>query len=189
MQINRIVLIILLLMSVVVHASPYLTLNAGFSKDIRLKTENKWQWGLSLGSDLYSSDNVVKFGIHLGYNKWSVDDNYYGASENEDITGSQSVLEIIPSMRITLPGKVPAGIPYIQLGFGFYQVNISDIQQKFLFWQNTMLVGESSLNLGIQIGGGLELGKRFEFLVLSSIYNRDGSLYWHNSFQFAYRIL
>ncbi|MBN2031247.1 hypothetical protein JW824_13515 [bacterium] len=180
----------------------YLSLNGGLSKDMRFSTENEWKMGFSFGGNvLFNSPGMVAFGLHFSYNHWSIDGKgwerfLFSGYRVDRASGTQNIIEIIPSVRVLFLGKNPALKLYLHGGIGFFLVNISDAKISGSYnstyetgWMETTIEAKNSANVGAQIGPCLILGNRLELLPIYSLYLMDGDLYNHISVQLGISIL
>jgi hypothetical protein len=175
--------------------------NAGLSKDMRSVTSNRWNMGFNLGLNAFwQVSEVLSLGGRIAYHSWGADADGWAEDYAKDFgsgytytvarsSGSQSVIEIIPSLKIaTSSGDSPTKLD-IQLGAGIFLVSPSDVKVggsfRSAFSSGTIDVtffGESLTGFGFQAGLPLTIAGRFQILPLYSLYWAGGDAYHHITF-------
>jgi hypothetical protein len=171
--------------------------NAGLSKDMRSQTSNRWNMGFNVGLNAFVDLPGISVGGRVAYHSWGADgegwaEDYaadYGSGYSYTVSsssGSQSVIEIVPSMRFSLlPPLSPAKL-HLQLGGGLFIVSPGDVKIdgsfRSAFSSGTASVtftGESITGYGIQAGLPLTLVGKIQILPLYSLYWAGGDAYHH----------
>lgn len=172
--------------------------NAGLSKDMRSVTSNRWNMGFNLGVNAFwQVSDIISVGGRAAYHSWSADGDGWAEDYAKDFgfgytynvtssSGSQSVIEIIPSVKIaTSSGDSPTKLD-IQLGAGLFLVSPGDVKVsgsfRSAFSSGTMdvtFMGESLTGFGFQAGLPLTISGRFQILPLYSLYWAGGDAYHH----------
>jgi hypothetical protein len=125
-----------------------------------------WITGFDFGTNIFLWPvDRIGIGLRVGYDRWTPDKAKFtdevGPLLNSDVTGSTSIVEIIPSLRITT-GYRSSGINFFgQVGTGIYAIraesNVTGLVSGAL---STMKIdnGEWIGRWGFQIGPGISLG-------------------------------
>ncbi|MDP2886308.1 MAG: hypothetical protein Q8P51_14935 [Ignavibacteria bacterium] len=172
--------------------------NAGISKDMRSVTSNRWNMGFNLGvTAFWQVSGVISLGGRVAYHSWGADADGWAedyAKDNgpsytyavESSSGSQSVIEIVPSMKIATSSSDSPTKLDIQLGVGIFLVSPSDVtvsgSYRSAFSSGHITVtfgGESLTGFGFQAGLPLTISGRFQVLPLYSLYWAGGDAYHH----------
>ena len=125
-----------------------------------------WKTGFDFGTNIFFWP-VDRFGwgIRVGYDRWTPDKAKFtddvGPLLNSDVTGSTSIVEILPSLRLTT-GYKSSGLNFFgQVGTGVYLIqaesNVTGLVSGAL---TTIKIdnGEWIGRWGFQIGPGISLG-------------------------------
>jgi hypothetical protein len=139
-----------------------------------------WRTGFDFGTDiLFWPIDRLGYGLRVGYDRWIPDKTKFtddvGPLLNSDVTGSTSIVEIIPSLRLTT-GYMSSGINFFgQVGTGVYLIraesNVTGLVSGTL---TTTKIdnGEWIGRWGFQIGPGISIGPaKFITLDIFPLYN------------------
>jgi hypothetical protein len=125
-----------------------------------------WKTGFDFGTNVFVWPiSRLGFGLRVGYDRWTPDPAKFtdalGTLLNSDITGSTSIVEIIPSLRIAT-GYKSSGINFFgQVGTGIYAIraesNVTGLVAGLL---STTKIdnGEWIGRWGFQMGPGISIG-------------------------------
>jgi len=172
--------------------------NAGISKDMRSKTSNRWNLGFDVGlNGFLSVAGPISIGGRVAYHSWGADgqgwaDDYVkdiggGYTYNlESSSGSQSLIEIVPSARYALlPAISPVQLD-LQVGVGLFLVGSSDVSISGSYRSafstghaNVTFSNSSMTGVGGQVGLPLTFAGRIQILPLYTLYSAGGDLYHH----------
>jgi hypothetical protein len=172
--------------------------NAGLSKDMRSVTSNRWNMGFNFGMNAFwQLSEVVSLGGRVAYHSWGADGDGWAEDYAKDFgsgytytvgssSGSQSVIEIIPSVKFAITsGASPTKLD-IELGAGLFLVSPGDVKvsgsYRGPFSTGTIDVtfkGEALTGFGFQAGLPLTVSDRFQILPLYSLYWAGGDAYHH----------
>ena len=173
---------------------------AGISKDMRSVTSNRWKMGFDLGLNIFSRvSNSLWLGGRVGYHHWSIDgegwlkDLFASYFVFESASGSQSVFEIVPSLRysftrsesgLSVSGQAGLGLFIVSASevevVGTYHLQYSSGEEGHVYGSNTML------GFGLQLGLPIVLGKAVEIMPVYSLYLAGGDFYHHIAFNLGY---
>jgi len=166
------------------------SVNAGISKAVGDGSED-WNLGFCIsGNGFYPVTPNILIGGRIAYNRWTP--NIDRIEENEpsitwDASGSATIIEIVPSLRLTAPTSETQTVNFFgQLGTGFFLLNM-DAKITGTDNGNTydLSADRSESKFGISLGGGLIIGKtgskRFEILPLYHIiFTKDESTKYYS---------
>lgn len=148
------------------HALPVcFGLNGGISK-ARGEGSEYWELGFAGGGHAFlrMSPNVW-IGGRAAYNRWTPDEEeltsgYGVAGVDFDISGEATVIELVPSVRVVLPGTRAQGLNFFaQAGAGWYQMDFeATVKASFLKTTVEETVEFSDEEWGVNFGGGLMFG-------------------------------
>ena len=170
--------------------------NAGISKDMRSETANYWKMGFSAGLNAYFDlPGSLSVGGRVAYHSWGVDgdgwaEDYlkvysagYGLTSS---SGSQSVVEIVPTLKYSLTPKISPLRLDLSLGAGLFLVSPGDVKlegsYRTAFSSGTISItirNESLTGFGVQVGAPLTIAGKFQVLPLYSLYWGVGDAYHH----------
>lgn len=117
-------------------------------------------------------------GLRASYNRWSpnedeIEDEFDIPGLDIDISGSASIIEIIPTIRI-VPAFLRTGQTqfYGQLGAGYYKLYMdTEIYGSLMGYSSTSSIDESKSNFGIDFGPGVIINiTKNTKITLSSMY-------------------
>jgi hypothetical protein len=127
---------------------------------------NHWKTGFDFGTNIFLWPvDRLGFGLRLGYDRWNPDKTKFsdevGPLLNSEVKGSTSIIEIIPSARLTTAYKSSPINFFGQAGVGVYAIRaisnvtglISGVPSNVEF-DNGKWIGR----WGLQIGPGISLG-------------------------------
>ncbi|MBI2619438.1 MAG: hypothetical protein HYW57_05100 [Ignavibacteriales bacterium] len=173
-----------------------LVLLGGLSKDSRTQTESVWKAGLNLAGHAFVSVPGITIGGRVAFHSWGAD----GEGWLKEVTksgstsytlnsadGSQTVIEIVPAIRLALLNP-PVGLRIdLQIGAGLFLVSSSEVTVTGSFNTGTssgqttwVLATESLTGFGPQAALPLTLGGMIEIVPVYSAYNAGGD--WYNHF-------
>ena len=163
--------------------------NAGFSKDMRSLTSNRWKWGFNAGVDGYLHVSEIIFvGARVSYHNWSMDaegwaEDVLSASTGiQNSSGSESVVEVIPSLRIALlPPASPIRVD-LQVGGGLIFVSHTEVRirrRTFSGWEESVASARSMVGTGLQAALPITLASVIEVLPVYTLYAAGGDPYHH----------
>lgn len=170
----------------------FVTINGGLSKDMRSKTENFWKMGYNIGAHGFISLPGIAIGGRIAYHSWSADGEgrikEYNPGVNYSITsvsGSQSMIEIVPSVRVALVNP-PVGTRIdVQAGFGLFIVSPGDVTISGNFSVpgttgsgSITFKSESLTGFGPQIALPFTIAGKIEIMPLYAAYSAKGD--WYN---------
>ena len=175
--------------------------NLGISKDMRSVTSNRWNMGFNLGLNAFwPVSGVISLGGRAAYHHWGADADGWAADYAKNFgtgysytvqssSGSQSVIELIPSLKIaTSSGDSPTTLD-VQFGVGMFLVSVSDVKIGGSFrtgfssgTADVTFASESLTGFGFQAGLPLTIARRFQILPLYSLYWAGGDAYHHITF-------
>jgi len=165
----------------------------GLSKDMRSVTSNRWNMGFTLGAQIFSPvSQSFWIGGRIAFHSWSIDGQGWFNDLFPDYftflsaSGSQSVFEIIPSLRylfttseggLNIAGQVGAGLIYV----GGSEATIQgSFHTTYSSGQETRTYSSSGMiGFGIQLGLPLTLGKIVEVMPIYTLYLAGGDFYHH----------
>ncbi len=141
----------------------------GISKDMRSQTSNRWNAGLNVGAGIFfQHSDVVSFGGRLAYHRWGADGDGWAKDEAGNqgggytyqlasSSGSQSVIEIVPSARFALTRKPGSVKVAAQVGAGVFIVNQGEVSISGAY-QGGGTSGQATFTYGktSRSGGGLQ---------------------------------
>lgn len=169
-----------------------LLLNGGISKDMRSQTSNRWNSGFNVGAQVFiSPTGKLSFGGRAAYHSRGIDgegwvtDLFPSNYRYKNASGTQTVIELAPSLRYELtPSLSPVSVS-LQAGGGLFLVSESEISITATFssptvsGEETRVYSASSLTgIGVQLGLPVSFLGRFEVLPLYCAYNGGGD--WYN---------
>jgi len=145
-----------------------------------------WNPGFSIGGNaFYPVAPSLAVGGRIAYNRWTPDEEaltapFAGYGIDWDISGSASIVEFVPAIRIAPPTPPNQSINFFgQFGFGLFQMNFTARvrgtyagQTVETFSEDSEMKTGFSLGGGITVGGGKRLG--FEILPLYHIILTEG---------------
>lgn len=168
-----------------------LSVFGGISKDMRSKTENVWKMGFNAGAQVFVSLPVLTIGGRIAYHSWGADGagwlkeldpttNYTVKSEE----GSQSLIEIVPSLRFALINPPLLFRIDAQVGVGMFMVSSSTVKVTGTFNSGTSsttytITTQSLTGFGPQIGLPISLLGTIEVTPIYSAYTAKGDWYNH----------
>lgn len=170
----------------------FLTVNGGLSKDMRSKTENMWKMGYNIGAHGFVSLPGIAIGGRIAYHSWNVDgDGWFkelgpgGIYTLKSISGSQSMIEIVPSLRFAILNP-PAGMRVdAQVGFGLFMISTGDVVLTSSFRttnssgeQTQTFRSESMTGFGPQVALPITILGKVEIMPLYAAYSASGD--WYN---------
>lgn len=170
--------------------------NAGISKDMRSETANYWKMGFNAGLNAYVDlPGSLSIGGRVAYHSWSADgdgwaeDYATGYAAGYTITsssGSQSVIEIVPTLKYSLTPRISPLRLDLSLGAGLFLVSPGDVKlegsYRTAFSSGTIsmnIQNETLTGFGIQAGLPLTLVGKIQVLPLYSLYWAGGDAYHH----------
>ncbi len=171
-----------------------LSIVGGISKDSRTQTENLWNTGLNVAAHGFISLPGLTLGGRIAYHSWSVDGegwlkeldpNTTYTYTLKNATGSQTVIELVPSARFAVINP-PVGLRVdAQVGAGLFLVSQSVVEVTGSFQapnvtgEATVRISEQSLTgFGVQAGIPVSFGP-IEVIAIYSAYNAGGDWYNH----------
>jgi hypothetical protein len=165
----------------------------GVSKDMRSETSNRWKLGLNVGGYLFiSMPTGISIGGRVAYHSWQGDpdgwkEDYYGSgnSRMDKFEGSQSVIELIPTIRLSLTPPLSPVRFSIQGGGGLVLVNASEVTMGVSYsypgvsgYEETTFSSESLTGFGGQLSMSVGIGP-VEILPIYTLYLAGGDPYHH----------
>ena len=174
-----------------------LVISGGLSKDMRSKTSNRWNMGFNVGANAFISvPGLLTFGGRIGYHSRSIDGEgwvkdflatSYSNTKFKSATGTQTVIDIAPSMRFNFaPAVSPVKIG-LQVGPGLFLVSESDVKFTASYsapnvtGEVTQQFSSSSITgVGLELGLPVSFLGRVELFPQYSVYNGGGD--WYNYF-------
>jgi len=168
--------------------------NGGISKDMRSETSNRWNMGFNVGAFIYfQASDLISVGGRVAYHSWGADGEGwvkdYNPSVNYTIqstSGSQSVIEIVPFVRIATSRSDNPVKLYVQVGGGLFLVSPGDVTVKGSFSTPSSygtgeitFKNESMTGFGIQAGLPISISRLLQILPIYSLYWADGDAYHH----------
>ena len=170
--------------------------NAGISKDMRSETSNRWNMGFNLGLNIFfKTSEILSVGGRLAYHSWGADGDgwakdYVGSSIGsytvDQTSGSQSVLEFVPSLKIALAGDGSPVKLDIQAGPALVIVGSSEVKisgrfsSSFSSGQGSVTFTNGSMTgFGLQAGLPISISDFVQVLPLYTLYWADGDAYHH----------
>jgi hypothetical protein len=173
-----------------------LVATGGLSKDMRSQTSNRWNMGFNVGAQGFLSvPGLLTFGGRVGYHSRSIDGDgwvkdVFTSQSNvklKSAAGSQTIIELAPSMRFNFtPGISPVKVG-LQVGAGLFMVSEADIKFTASYsspgvtGEITQQYSSSSLTgFGLELGLPVTIAGRVELFPQYSVYNGSGD--WYNYF-------
>lgn len=172
----------------------FMTVNGGLSKDMRSKTENLWKTGYNIGAHGFVSLPGIAIGGRLAYHSWNADgDGWFkelgpgGIYTLKSVSGSQTMIEIVPSVRVAILNP-PVGVRIDgQIGLGLFMVSPGDVTMTSSFRtsnssgeQTQTFQGESLTGFGPQVALPITFLGKIEVTPLYAAYSAKGD--WYNYF-------
>lgn len=170
----------------------FMTVNGGLSKDMRSKTENFWKMGFNIGAHGFVSLPGIAVGGRIAYHSWSADGEgrikEYNPGVNytiNNVSGSQSMIELVPSVRLALVNP-PVGMRVdLQAGFGLFFVSPGDVTISGTFTApgqsgsgSVTFKSESLTGFGPQVAVPFTIAGKVEIMPLYAAYSAKGD--WYN---------
>jgi hypothetical protein len=173
--------------------------NAGISKDMRSVSSNRWNLGFDLGLNIFvKTSEMLSIGGRIAYHSWGADGDgwakdYVGTSLGsytiDQTTGSQSVLEFVPSLKVALSGAGSRVKVDIQAGPALVIVGSSEVKvsgrfsSSFSSGQGSITIHNGSMTgFGLQAGLPISISDAVQVLPLYTLYWADGDAYHHITF-------
>jgi len=174
----------------------------GFSKDMRSVTSNRWNMGFNLGLNIFSQvANYLYLGGRVAYHHWSIDgqgwltDDFSSYFTFKSASGSQSVFEIVPSLRYLFTHSEAGLKVFVQAGLGLFVVSRSEVEivgtynLQYSSGEEGHTYGSATMiGFGIQLGLPIRLGKTIEIMPVYSPYFAGGDLYHHIALNLGFHI-
>ncbi len=164
----------------------------GVSKDMRSQTSNRWNMGFNVGlQGFISVPGLLTFGGRAGFHSRSIDGDGWvtdvvtrANSKLKSASGTQTLIDLAPSMRFNfMPAISPVKIG-IQVGAGLFMVSESEISLTTTFsspgvtGEETKVFSSSSLTgFGLELGLPVTFLGRIELFPQYSVYTADGDTY------------
>ena len=151
--------------------------SGGISKMVGEGSEY-WNTGFSVGgSRFYPVSSIFYLGGRFAYNRWTPNEKeltkeFAGYGIDWDISGSATIYEVVPSIRISEPmANTQSGNFFVQLGLGYFLVSLNAIVRGYYMGRSVEAsIEDSGDKFGLNLGGGFFVGKigsiRFEVLPL-----------------------
>ena len=168
--------------------------SAGISKDMRSKV-NEWKMGFNIAvGGFFKTSETFSIGGRIAYHSWSIDgeewakDLYTGYSSMtlDKATGSQSVIEIMPSIKFLLTQSEGPIQLSLQAGVGLLFISPSDVMVAINYRTynstghiETKVITSTVTGFGGQVGLPIAFSRRIEILPLYTLYSAGGDLYHH----------
>lgn len=159
--------------------------HGGISKAVGNGSEY-WKLGHSFGGTLlFRITSNFLFGGRVALNKWAPNESeltkeYRGLGIDWNVTGSASILEVVPTIRIVLVTSEAKDFNvFYQLGMGLFRLNLDVTAEAYYSNQKLeMSIRDQDYRHGLSLGAGFTLGKRgsnrFEFLPLFHFVYTEG---------------
>jgi hypothetical protein len=151
------------------QTKPFFGLGGGISKALGDGSEY-WNLGFVVFGDVFvaASENML-IGGHVAYNRWSPnEDELLGSYASipgltTDISGSASIIEIVPSIRLTTSGEGQSVKFFGQGGAGIYILKMeADASASYMGQTFSMSIDHSESKFGINVGAGLIINEIIE---------------------------
>jgi hypothetical protein len=169
-----------------------LSILGGVSKDSRSKTENLWKMGFSGAVQGFVSIPGLTIGGRVAVHFWGADGEGWlkeldptPSHTLQSSSGSQTLIEIVPSARFGLLNPPVGPRLDLQLGAGIFLVNAGDVTISGAFDTGTssgqttwVLTQEKLTGFGPQVGLALGIGM-FEINPVYTAYSAGGDWYNH----------
>jgi hypothetical protein len=174
-----------------------LVIGGGLTKDMRSKTPNFWNMGFVLRAAFVApSSGALAFGGTAAYHSRGADGDGWAKHTAEfnnlttysvsSVSGSQSVFEIGPSIRVRLSESESAIRPYFHVGAALLLISDGDVTIKGSYTApgvtGTGSITYSSQSLtgfGGQLGLPLVISNTVEIQPLYTLYTAGGDVYHH----------
>ncbi len=188
---------VLLLTNAAIAQRSTLVLGGGLTKDMRSKTPNFWNMGFVLRAAFIApSSGKIAFGGSAAYHSRGADGDGWAKHTAElnglttynlsSVSGSQSVFEFGPSMRISLSESESKVRPFLHVGVALLLVSDGDVTLKGSYTApgvtGTGSITYSSQSLtgfGAQVGIPLIIANVVEIQPMYTLYSAGGDLYHH----------
>jgi len=169
--------------------------NAGISKDMRSDI-NEWKMGFNFAvAGFFKTSEKFSVGGRIAYHSWGIDgeewakDVYsggYGSWTFDKATGTQSVIEIMPSIKYLLTPTEGSIQLSLQAGAGLLFISPSDIMVAINYRTansyghiETTVQTSTLTGFGGQVGLPIAFSGTVEFLPLYTLYMANGDAYHH----------
>ncbi|MBN1781845.1 hypothetical protein JW948_12010 [bacterium] len=124
---------------------------------------------------------TMYIGGRVAYNHWSInEDEFMGgyAGMGAEVSGSVSVIELLPSIRIMPASKGGSSQFFFQAGVGLYMLKSEyDFTMSFYGYEMSESSSDSENKMGINLGAGIILNNKFSITPMYNIvFTEDESL-------------
>lgn len=154
-------------------------IDGGVSQPVGVEVSH-WNTGFDFGTNIFLWPvDRLGLGLRVGYDRWTPNKAKFtqdeGALLNSDVSGSTSIIEVLPSARLTTAFKSSPINFFGQIGTGIYAIqaesNVTGLVSGAL---STVKIdnGEWIGRWGFQIGPGISIGAaRFLTIDIFPLYN------------------
>jgi hypothetical protein len=171
--------------------------NVGFSKDVRTLTSNRWNVGFNLGADVFwNVTPIIGVGLRAAYHNWSADAEgwgedsfnagYYTSFRMGDVSGSQSVFEIMPAARFAFTASDAPVKVFAQVGVGVVIASESDVTMNAFYTTPYSTVsdrrtqaGSTLVGSGVHVGLPVMISNLIEIQPKGTFYLANADPYFH----------
>jgi hypothetical protein len=183
-----------------------LVIGGGLTKDMRSKTPNLWNMGFVLRAAFIApTSGKIAFGGSAAYHSRGADGdgwakhtaelNNFTSYNLSSVSGSQSVFEIGPSVRVQLSENESKVRPYLHVGIALLLISDGDVTLKGSYTSpgvtgtgTITYTSQSLTGFGGQIGIPLIIANAVEIQPMYTLYTAGGDLYHHYTINIGYAL-